>query len=356
MDHPHSDADKSQVARKTFVPRGLFPRQIVSAYSAEQWEEFIQEWSQSLRDRYQQVQRFSGPGDKGRDVVGFVNDPSSNGPWDNFQCKHYARPLHPSNIWVELGKLCYFSFNGDYTVPRSYRFVAPHDVGPTLKDLLLKPLELRQALIDKWAEFCEAEITDKQRVALQGELRAYVERFDFGIVGYCPLAEIIEGHMKTPFWATRFQAEVPPRPFAPDPPAELAPHETRYVRKLLDAYGDALKILIENVTAIETTPKYHRHLKRSRQWFFQAEALNRFSRDHYPPGAFEELKQQVFDGIVDTCEKDYTHGFERVCAATDRASEIVLGNSSLAPLAGVGDKKGLCHHLANEDQLDWVRK
>jgi hypothetical protein len=84
--------------------------------------------------------------------------------------------------------------------------------------------------------------------------------------------------------------------------------------------------------------------------------LNRFSRDHYPPGAFEDLKQQVFDGVVDTCEKLFSHGFERVCATTDCAANLALGNSDLAPHASVGDKKGICHHLANEDKLDWIKK
>jgi hypothetical protein len=102
-------------------------------------------------------------------------------------------------------------------------------------------------------------------------------------------------------------------------------------------------------------PKYHNHLKRSRQWFFQAEALNRFSRDHCPLGEFGRLKQQVFDGVVDVADKDYAHGFERVCATTDRAADLVLGNSILAPVTTVADKKGMCHHLASEDKLDWVR-
>ena len=55
-----------------------------------------------------------------------------NGPWDNFQCKHYDHPLAPSDIWLELGKLCYFTHLGEYSIPRQYYFVAPRGVGTKL--------------------------------------------------------------------------------------------------------------------------------------------------------------------------------------------------------------------------------
>ena len=289
-------------ANQSFAPRGLSPRQIVSAYDAGQWEEFIQEWAQGLKFEYTQVQRFSGAGDKGRDVVGFLGVPGSSCQWDNYQCKHYKQPLKPSDIWVELGKLCHFTFIGDYTVPRKYRLVAPHDVGPKLKDLLLKPDEFRKELEANWGEHCAGAITDTKQIPLDGALIEYVDRFDFSIVGYSPLVEVIEQHMSTPFWTTRFRFTPSPRPPAQVPPAQLAAHEARYVQKLLDAYGDVEKRTISGLSELEKTPRYNEHLKRSRQWFFQAEALDRFSRDNYPTGEFEKVKQQVFDGVIDTVE------------------------------------------------------
>lgn len=343
-------------APRAFTPTGLSPRQIVSAYDPGQWEEFIQEWTQGLGTKYAQVQRFSGPGDKGRDVVGFVSEPVSSSAWDNYQCKHYRQPLTPSDIYVEMGKLCYFTFTGEYSLPRKYRFLAPHDVGPKLKDLLLKPIELRKELIARWADHCADHITDTKTIKLEGALLNHVNGFDFSIVGYSPLVEVIEQHMDTPFWATRFRAAPAPRPPTPEPPAQIAPHEARYVEQLLEAYSDAEGRPIRNLAELEATPKYHGHLKRSRQFFFQAEALDRFSRDNYPAGEFEKVKRQVFDGVVDTAERDHAHGFDRVCATTERAAELVLGNTELASYAEVGDKQGVCHHLANEDKLNWVRR
>ena len=247
-------------ANQSFASQGLSPRQIVSAYDAGQWEEFINEWTQGLKSEYAQVQRFSGAGDKGRDVVGFLSVPVSSSVWDNYQCKRYNRPLNPSDIWIELGKLCYFTFVGDYSIPRKYRFVAPNDVGPKLKDLLLKPNELRKDLIANWAEHCAENITDTQSIPLASKLLEHVNQFDFSIVGYSPLVEVIEQHMKTRFWATRFRFTPPPRPVPPEPPAQPAPHEARYVQQLLDAYGDAEKRTIPNLSELEKIPRYHEHL------------------------------------------------------------------------------------------------
>lgn len=349
----HSPARFDNVStRQAFSSSALSPKQIVSSYSADQWEEFIEEWTAALKTEYFAVQKFSGAGDKGRDVVGFISDPVATSEWDNYQCKRYAgRPLRPSDIWIELGKICYYTFNGDYSVPRRYRFVAPHDVGPSLRDLLLKPDQLRTELFANWKEHCESKITDEKTIPFTPELRQHILAIDFSIFGYAPLRSIIEQHMKSPFWATRFHIAVPPRPAVEEPPMDLMVQETKYIRHLLDAYEDADNCKITAVSELYARPKYHNHLKRSRQWFFHAEALNRFSRDHYPPGAFDGLKQQVFDGVIDVCERDFQNGYEKLCTVTDRAADLQLGNSSLAPLAAVADKKGICHHLANEDKL-----
>ena len=113
------------------------PIERVALFSAEQWEHFTDEWAASLTD-YAKVERASGAGDKGCDIVAF---PVEGGAvWDNYQCKHYDKPLTPTDIWVELGKICHYSFIGEYTIPRKYRFVAPRNVGTKLASYLRKAL------------------------------------------------------------------------------------------------------------------------------------------------------------------------------------------------------------------------
>lgn len=339
-----------------YIPVGLTPRQTISAYSADQWEEFVTEWASSLTS-YVKVEHVPGAGDKGRDVICLVSEPQSAGQWDNYQCKHYNHPLHPSDVWLELGKLCFYTHNGAYPMPRAYRFVAPHDVGTKLNYLLQHPDKLREQLIDEWPTKCERHITASSVVKLEGSLRTYVDGFDFSIVGFKPVHELLEQHRATPHWHVRFKQALPPRPGPSAVPNGLQIEEAVYVRKLLDAYAEACGNSIQDSGALANVdPKFHQHLKRSRLAFFRAEQLNRFSRDHFPADAFGQLKQQVFDGIIDTVEsRSHANGFARVVEATKIAAALQLGNCELKDLAEVADRHGACHHLANDGAVTWVQ-
>lgn len=79
------------------------PIERIKLFSADQWEEFIAEWVDSLRDSYSSVEKCGGVGDMGRDIVAVSVD--DHEIWDNYQCKHYAGPLQPSQVWIEFGKL-----------------------------------------------------------------------------------------------------------------------------------------------------------------------------------------------------------------------------------------------------------
>lgn len=337
---------------------GPTPKQIVAGYNSNDWEEFINEWGQSLKPPYIEVHKVSGPNDKGRDVCGYYGpEPvTAKSEWDNYQCKHYNHPLRRTEIWIELGKLCYFTHLGDYSIPKKYRFVSPYDVGPTLHDLLLRPEELREAVINAWAKYCEKQIVEGQLIRLEGPLLTYVENFDFGIIGYVPFVEVIKQHSTTVFWTTRFKYAPPSRPPALVPPEEPEEYEMRYVRQLLDAYGDSDGGSYLAPSDLVSMSTYEKHYRRSRESFYLAETLNRFSRDYFPAGAFNALKRQVYDGVVEVSEGSHANGYERIRACTNFAAQLGLANSDLSPYAEPGDKKGICHHLANEDKLIWVKK
>src|SRR5690349_3682298 len=63
-------------------------RQIL-ALTDEQLEQFVREWI-SHKKEYVEVERLTGPGDMGRDVVGYLTKKRSEGPWHNYQCKQYG--------------------------------------------------------------------------------------------------------------------------------------------------------------------------------------------------------------------------------------------------------------------------
>jgi hypothetical protein len=340
-------ADPLEIRSGPSIP----PIERIKLFSADQWEAVVDEWASSLPG-YGLVERAGGAGDMGCDVIATVNPSDPDSAWDNFQCKHYDRPLAPSDIWVELGKLCYYTHVEEYSVPRLYRFVAPRGIGTKLLNLLKKPEKLREGLIANWATKCAKHITSTKDVSLEGVLLAHVQAFDFARIGHLPTPQLIEQHHKTPYFAVRFGLGLPARPPSPAPPTDIAAGETRYVAQLLEAYGDNQRAVYSAPSALDAM--HQRHLHRARENFYCAEALRSFSRDTLPDGAFENLQDQIFDGVIDTAEADHACGLTRVNATTSQATSLSLTSSALLGRVEPSDRKGVVHQLANEDRLTWV--
>lgn len=328
------------------------PIERIKFFSADQWEEFITEWVDSLRKRYKSVERCGGAGDKGRDVVALsVEDPNI---WDNYQCKHYATPLQPNQVWVELGKLVYYTKRGDYAYPRHYYFVAPRGAGTALSNLLRRPDELRKKLLEEWDKQCRSQITTKGPVELGDDLRAYIDALDFSIFSVVQPLRIIEEHSKTRWHAYRFGGGLPKRPPAATPPDDLADAEANYVRALLDAYGDHSASSYASIKDVEESDLLE-HFADARLEFYSAESLRTFSRDTLPAGEFESLKEEVHDGIKDEVRRSHPSGYERVLSTTSAARRLQLSSRALVSLLTVRDRGGVCHQLANDQKVKWVK-
>lgn len=323
---------------------------LLRVFSAEKWEDFALEWAHSLKKQYQRVERCGGAGDLGRDVVAFVSDTE----WHNYQCKHYKDPLQPNQIILELGKLCYYIHEKAFSAPTRYLFIAPQGAGNSLSQLFKKPNDLRARLIKEWESKCEANITSTKKVPLTGELLGLVETFDFGIISYVPPLDLLEQHRTTPWHAARFPGGLPARPPTAVPPIDGETFESPYIERLLEAYSDHKG---QPLTAADL-PSHralHGHLLRSRERFFHAEALRNFSRDNFPPGQFEALQEEFFDGVIDNVEdSSHTDGFVRVKTTTTMAQQLNPTNNALCAVLGTKDKAGICHQLADDDRLKWV--
>jgi hypothetical protein len=328
---------------------------LIKLYSQDEWEEFIREWVESLRGRYREVRRASGAGDKGRDVVGYVGEINEGGPWDNFQCKHYDHALHPSDIWKELAKLCYYTFEKKYSVPRAYYFVAPQGVGPEVLQLLEKPDEMRAGLIARWEKGDLLKIS-KEDIPLEGDLRQYVDSFDFRIIKDAPPSTIVAEHRETRYHPARFGGGLVRLP--PDKaevPEEIAANESRYVEQLLEAYGDHLSTPLASLTDLQGHPVLKRHFDRQRTHFYLAELLRNFTRDNIPEdGCFERLQEAIYDGVIDVAEGSHASGFERVKKTIATARTIQIDSHPLKECLEGYHRSGVCHQLANIDRLKWV--
>jgi hypothetical protein len=319
--------------------------------SPRAWTDFVLEWADSLKTKYALVERCDGAGDMGRDVIGFEKLDAGD-PWDNYQCKHYDHQLTPGDIWLELGKLIYYTHIGEFSVPRRYFFVAPQGAGPKLSSLLRSATKLRAGLLENWEQKCRHEITSKRDIPLDDQLKAHIGAIDFSIFSAPSPLTIIEEHSRTRHYAARFGGGLRARPPTPAPPTTIAANEANYIRALLDAYEDRLKAILQSPDQITDTA-LAQHFKRARLEFYSAEALKGFSRDTVPLGTFEVLLDEVFNGIADVLQSAHSDAYARVLATVGHAKTLPLSASPLFARISSPDKGGMCHQLANEKLIKW---
>ena len=328
--------------------------------SADEWEVFTEEWATYFKNQgeYWRVRRSAGSGDHGLDVVAFTSKKGFAGPWDSFQCKHYAGVLGPHEVCVEVAKVIYHSFNRTIPfnqtcrIPRRHVFVSPRGVGQTVQRWLADEEEFRKEFKKRWGQ-CSDKATGGQ-VPLQGNLLAYVDAFDFGVFDDRSGVELVEQHAETRFHAARFGGGLPPRDQTPAPPPTPAAEESVYIRKLLDAYEDHLDTALDTSDDLDGVPAIRQHYNRQRELFYSAEALRNFARDRTPEGTFSLFQEDVYYGVVDVYEEAHDSGFERVKATVGRAAMINVTGNALTGVARVTDKQGICHQLANDCILTWI--
>ncbi len=347
----------NQIATSHAVNFGqnILPITRVAIFSAEEWEIFIEEWLDLKKVEYKKIERMGGAGDKGRDIVAcIVENISANGSWDCYQCKHYDNALAPSDIWVEIGKILYYTFTKGYSVPRKYYFIAPKGCGTSLSTLLDNPNDLRDHLKKNWASYCEKKITSARLIKLEGEFLAYIDQFDFSIFTKTAIKTIIEEHKKHPNHLIRFGGGLSPRTeiTESDIPKSIQANETTYVTQLLSAYGSDCSQEFKSTEDLTTS--YLNHFKRARLNFHYAEQLRNLYRDSLPTGTFENFQNEIYDGTVNIYENIHSNGYEKVKAVETQASAIDISSNPLKDVSLQKDKIGVCHQLCNESKFKWM--
>ncbi|MEU8055999.1 ABC-three component system protein [Microbispora bryophytorum] len=338
------------------MPSMPSPKQMVSAlYDPDEFEEFVKEWVPALGSRYTLVERHGGTGDHGIDVAGYLSQQKLEGEWHNYQCKRYASALGWSTAVVEMRKMFVFAEAGHFTVPTRYVFVAPR-FARSLQQVLAKPTEAKDKFVkelDTAKDTFFTDLTATQRKAVKDLATAA----DFSIFECANLDEILELHSTTRHWAERFpHAPLRRGPDMIEPPAQHRADETRYVQHLVDVYRERFPGKITSLEHVASVEEAHAHLKRQRVAFYAAESLRAFARDSTPSGYFERLREDVFDIVVEVAERTYPDGWERHAAVAETAGLVQLTPTILTPYVQPNTRKGICHHLANEDRLIWCRK
>ncbi len=337
---------------------------LLQVMSPEDWEGFTEEWLSfhKAKGTYHSVKRFSGSGDLGLDVVAFTAKEGFAKPWDSFQCKRYDHALRPGDVYGEIGKIIYHSFqrtppfNQACRVPQRHVFVSPFGVGIALGRLLKDPERFKEDVRAKWESRCVPSIGTGITAPLKGALLAYFDAFDFSIFEDRTAVELVEEHAQTGFHAARFGGGLPPRGQPDAPPPEPTEAESLYLRKLLDAYGDHLGQTLTAREELISHPDLEKHYHRQRVLFYSAESLRNFARDRTPPRTFDSLQDDIYHGVIDICEAAFVDALERLRTTVSTAGQLDVSGNALAGVTRVADKQGVCHQLANDDRLTWTKK
>ena len=335
------------------------PLKRLSTFDDGEFENFVLQWINGyLKGQYNDVQRRGAAGDKGRDIVAWIDPPGTpNRRWDLYQCKHYKDPLAPSDFRVELGKLGFYVERGDYTLPEKYVILTHKGVGNALQDLIDTPANLVRSLKDNWATQCESKITRGAKVTLTGKLLDFVNKVDLSIVHTVSPYDLIEQHSHTKYHSYVFGTKLMVRPPVPPPPKEVHAKETRYVDAMYGAFAEHLNVPTCTLASISG----HKHLRstfdHARVCFYSAESLKEFSRETWPDDScFNAVADIIHQGIQFTMTDNHADGYRRMRAACETALTVQV--DAALPLGDPppNDRIGVCHQLANDGLVTWKVK
>jgi hypothetical protein len=336
----------------------VHPLDRLASFSADDFERFILEWADGYLPHcvagVDQVQQRGGSGDKGRDIVVWL-DPPSTFPrrWRLYQCKRYNDRLGAGVAAAEIGKVLYYTSKGDYCAPQQYWFVTHKGVTGDLQDLLDDPAKLRQFILDNCQKYCAKKIT-AQEVALTDSLRAHIKAFEFSVFRAMQPLDLINEHAQTKYHLAVFGLPLVQRPPPPQPPSDVAAEETAYVTQLYAVIAEHLGVDVKAVADFARNHKMQRIFDRSRITFYSAEGLKELARDQMDDATFfDSLLGHFKDGLFYAYSAAGQSGLERLGATVLASQSLQLVAHVLEPHATPADREGICHHLANDGTIVW---
>jgi hypothetical protein len=313
-------------------------------------EQFCRQWVDG-RLGYTEVRRFAATGDKGRDVVGFLTKQRHEGPWDNYQCKQYRKPLSVTEGLLAVGKVLYWASRGEFTAPRKFYFVAPKGLNQKLAALIDKPSEFKQTLLLKWEESCGKKIIKDKSLPLDQALIDAVHNYSFHEIHKITIDELMDDPGTVPLLVNRYGADPGHYP-AGAVPAVVGQDELKYLRAMVDAYSERENISFANHEAVFAHATHGPDLRVQRVCYFEADAFQKFYRDNTSPKIIETFRRDIYLGIRDKLKAPTIDALERVEAVMSQAA-VVSPAGPLAKYAYVPVKQGVCHHLVNDDEISW---
>jgi hypothetical protein len=326
---------------------------LISVLTAAELEDFVDDWLHQRYKDYHSHFRWSGTGDLGRDVTGYVTDRRMDGPWDNFQCKQLSKPLSEKALFVELGKIFMHSAAGAYTLPRAYTFVAPLGVVRKVREFVAHPDRLKRAFLDCWDTYIAGDLVENTTVKLTPEIENKIKAFDFANVHWLDARLLAKDPSCMPALVKWFDADPGQSPRGVVP-AAIHASESAYLGQLLKVYEERGPGTYPDPEAALACPDVGPHLKIQRTRFFDATAFDRFYRDSTPEEFVQTFRDEVHHGVVDVHDADHSNKFARLNKVMQQAA-LLQASGILGRHAGPQVKQGTCHLLANEGVMPWDR-
>ena len=330
-----------------------YERHILSLKDDE-LEKLVRLWAEAQKKLYYSTQRKAGSGDLGRDVVGFYSDEKHEGKWDNYQCKQYGKTLPTAEGMLELGKILYYSFQGQFTPPEKYYFVAPRGVNKNLDFYISNPSIFKSTLIAEWEKYCKEKIIKNSEVTLTSDLKNFIEKYDFRKINVIDVDIIANDEKFRGILVDCFGGELLPAPDG-EVPSEIQTNEIKYLGKILDSYSDHDQVIYSSIEDIRQHDVFSYDFNVQRERFYSAEAFKCFYRDNTVGEILDSFENEVFKGVISTSLRKYDNAFECLCSVMDQAAKIQT-SGKLSIHARVDVKQGYCHHFANSDKISWRRK
>lgn len=333
------------------------PQLRLKTMGEDEFERVVGEWACSClkkENKYSNVALLGESGDSGRDLVAYIDDNMKE--FDIYQCKRYEKPLSPSVYMIEFGKICYYTYIGEYAIPNKYYIVASNGIGQSLRKLIEHPKQINIELIKVWNEKCgkKRQIT-ANGIKMTDDLRKYIEEFDFSIVSDISPITLIDDFSKSPWYKYHFGGGIKKRPASEKPSEKLNNSEKTmpYVKQLLNVYSKEAGQVYETHEELKNNKKLYRHFMRQREGFFSAQSLKRFARDELlNEDSYDSLKEQIEFGILDVYENEYSSELERVKETTKQANSLSISCEEIKDIT-IQDKTGMCHELVNDDRIVW---
>ena len=333
------------------------PQLRLKTMGEDEFERVVGEWAYSClrkEKKYSNVALLGGSGDSGRDLVAYIDDNMQK--FDIYQCKRYEKPLSPSTYMIEFGKLCYYTYIGEYAVPNKYYIVASNGIGQSLRKLIEHPKQINTELINTCDEKCgKKRQIIAEVIKMTDSLRKYIEEFDFSIVSDIAPITLLDEFSKSPWYKYHFGGGIKKRPTFEKPSEQLKKSEKTmpYVKQLLKVYSKEAGQVYETQEDLKNNQKLYKHFMRQREGFFSAQSLKRFARDELlNEDSYNSLKGQVEFGIMDVYENEYSSELERVKETTKQANSLGISCEEIKDVT-IYDKTGMCHELVNDEKIIW---